>query len=628
MQAQNVSIKAERESVKSVQKTYWNERGMNLSAQRFVAYLDAKTQRFDGLTYSTESLGQLTLRGDLLIQDGLLAKGVIELRQIELSLLQERFSALIPLKMNVNGTLKATSTFKTIRTDLGAIILQGQLDFEIANAALSAPGSAVALDALSMRGKIPFSANVADFEISFTSEGVVSGFQLRNHGIDVDLSDYGNAYTFEGRYNPLKRELGISKSKLVFKNLGSFHVSATVTGLSESPSFIVNLERGELSNQALLKLLARFNPTRFFTELTVDGASWVKLTVQGVLVNFKATGLFESANVNFYDNRSRKKALGVTIRLPFEIAFPNDSGKTRGAKGGFISIERLSWGPFQLDGLQSELTVNHNTLFFSPTIVLPIFDGLVRLQDMKIANLSSPNRQLTLSMSIDKLNLTSMTQSLGFKKLNGELSGVVELFEYQKNAFITKGEVIFNVFSGRIRLTDLSADNLFNGKPAFKTTIYFEEINLAELTQPFQFGQISGVLMGYVKELNVRNGRPTRFVAAMETVHRPKVPQWISVTAIEKVAFLGQGVAASFLNQGIYSLFNQYNYSKLGFQGILQNNTLTLQGIEKIGDKDYLIVGSFLPPKVDVVNFTHKISFHDMIQRLKRITQAKSEGLR
>jgi hypothetical protein len=44
-----------------------------------------------------------------------------------------------------------------------------------------------------------------------------------------------------------------------------------------------------------------------------------------------------------------------------------------------------------------------------------------------------------------------------------------------------------------------------------------------------------------------------------------------------------------------------------------------LIGIEREGNKGYLVRGGILPPKVNVINYTQAISFREMMKRLQRV---------
>ena len=71
-------------------------------------------------------------------------------------------------------------------------------------------------------------------------------------------------------------------------------------------------------------------------------------------------------------------------------------------------------------------------------------------------------------------------------------------------------------------------------------------------------------------------------------------------------------------------MFKLYRYSKIGFKGKLKNDNFLLTGIETVGGRDYLVKGGLLPPKVNVISYTRKVSFQEMVKRLNRITEMDS----
>ena len=75
---------------------------------------------------------------------------------------------------------------------------------------------------------------------------------------------------------------------------------------------------------------------------------------------------------------------------------------------------------------------------------------------------------------------------------------------------------------------------------------------------------------------------------------------------------------------GLAGFFDSFRYSKLGFKATLKNDRLTLRGVESEGDKEYLVVGSWLPPTVNVVSHTQSIAFSELLRRLERIKIGKT----
>jgi hypothetical protein len=104
-------------------------------------------------------------------------------------------------------------------------------------------------------------------------------------------------------------------------------------------------------------------------------------------------------------------------------------------------------------------------------------------------------------------------------------------------------------------------------------------------------------------------------------VERKGINQLISVEALKKISILGSGTPASVLSSGIYQFFKEYRYKKMGFRGTLKNDNFLLLGIEAEGNREYIVRGGLLPPKVDVISYTQNVSFQEMLKRLKRVKQ-------
>jgi hypothetical protein len=154
--------------------------------------------------------------------------------------------------------------------------------------------------------------------------------------------------------------------------------------------------------------------------------------------------------------------------------------------------------------------------------------------------------------------------------------------------------------------------------------VAFDDIHLAPLTETLAIGRISGVVRGEVRDLAVVNGEPLRFDAWMETVPERGVSQRISVKAINELSILG-GTGGDPLSRGLLSFFDEYRYAKMGFRCRLENDRFTLRGVEESEGKQYLVVGSTLPPSVNVISHTGVISFSEMVRRLDRVKAAGSD---
>ena len=132
-------------------------------------------------------------------------------------------------------------------------------------------------------------------------------------------------------------------------------------------------------------------------------------------------------------------------------------------------------------------------------------------------------------------------------------------------------------------------------------------------------------MQGTIDDLVLTDGQPSQLRADLHSVERSGVDQRISVEALNQITVLSSGQEAGALYSGLAGFFDSFRYSKLGFKATLKNDRLTLRGVESEGDKEYLVVGSWLPPTVNIVSHTQSIAFSELLRRLERIKSDKPE---
>jgi len=50
--------------------------------------------------------------------------------------------------------------------------------------------------------------------------------------------------------------------------------------------------------------------------------------------------------------------------------------------------------------------------------------------------------------------------------------------------------------------------------------------------------------------------------------------------------------------------------------------------VETRGDQEFLVVGSFLPPTVNIVSHTQNIAFSELVRRLERINKTDKPNVK
>jgi hypothetical protein len=235
--------------------------------------------------------------------------------------------------------------------------------------------------------------------------------------------------------------------------------------------------------------------------------------------------------------------------------------------------------------------------------------------------LSNP-QDVAFALSAKGLQLQPLTKHLGWHPFGGTLNASIPTVESTGALLRTRGEIEVDVFGGKVRIAPVEIQNPFSRLFSIRLNTRFEEINLELASESFEFGRISGILQGTVNDLVITNGEPAQFKAEIHSVSKRGVGQWISVEALDKITVLSSGNDAGALYGGVAGFFENFRYSRLGFKATLRNDRLTLRGIESRDDKEYLVVGTLLPPTVNIISHTQEISFGELMRRLERIGAA------
>jgi hypothetical protein len=310
----------------------------------------------------------------------------------------------------------------------------------------------------------------------------------------------------------------------------------------------------------------------------------------------------------------------LAIELPLRLgALP-----AAAQQAGRVSMSGMTIGSLQLPATDATLQVSANRIQLASALVVPLLGGSLEVGELIVANLDSAERHASLGVVAHDVGLTALTEIMGWPSLNGTITGAIPKVTIDARQIRSEGVMRALVFGGDVTVTNLRVDQLFSSIPTLGFDMQFEEISLGQLTQTLEIGQVSGIARGAVQNLAITNGQAVSFDAWMETVPRDGVPQRISVDAIRQLSLLG-GSGGDPLTQGVLSFFDEYRYARMGFRCRLENDKFVLHGVERSEGKDYLVVGSFLPPRVNVVSHNEIISFSEMVRRLQRVSTASTE---
>lgn len=332
------------------------------------------------------------------------------------------------------------------------------------------------------------------------------------------------------------------------------------------------------------------------------------------------TGFLDLDGVTLEASDPRFSVAALDAHLPLDLS--DGAARSARVQSGTIRVSGLTVGDAAVGDIAIPLRVETNQVEIAAPVRVPLLGGTLEVPHLRATELTSADAKATLGLTLQDIDLAEVARAFRWPALTGRMVGTIPALTVDRRHAESEGEIRVDVFGGTMRLRNLRVDELFSPVPALRVDLDVAELSLAQLTDTFEVGRISGVIAGSVHDLEIANGQPARFDARIETVARPGVPQRVSVTAIRQLSILG-GAGGDPISTGVLSFFDEYRYAKMGFRGRLENDRFTLQGVEEDDGAEYLVVGTTLPPRVNVISHTRVISFSELVNRLARVLAIK-----
>ena len=449
----------------------------------------------------------------------------------------------------------------------------------------------------------------------------------------ADLKPQQAALQFEAHYVPSADSLRFRELNIALASIGRVAARGAIEQASKNPVVDLeitsdNLQPGGIFESFLRPTFNRSYP--ILDQFAVAGRLTFAVKATGTLEDLTVEGRMQLRSGEF-QNRADKWHLGpVQLDLPIRIQYPGTSSPpiASNVPTGTLTIAQARFGSEVIPAIKSTVSFWHNALRFRDAIRLPIFGGILAISDLSFRNLIAEPQAMSLALEAKNLRLERLTNALGWHRFGGTLSGSIPKIEWGSDTLRSGGKIQAQVFGGEVQISTLEIESPFSSVPSIKLDARFRDISLDQASKTFAFGQISGILEGRVNNLVITAGQPSEFRADVHTVEKRDVSQRISVESLNKITVLSSGNDAGALYGGIASFFDTFRYSKLGFKATLKNDKLTLHGVESREDGEYLVVGSFIPPTVNVVSHTQVIAFSELLRRLAQVQESEPAAAR
>ncbi len=275
--------------------------------------------------------------------------------------------------------------------------------------------------------------------------------------------------------------------------------------------------------------------------------------------------------------------------------------------------EKLTLGPFVIDAELADDAVQ-----FARTSI-PVLDGSLVLDGLSLSRGQS-GWQGSGSVVIEPVSMPALTAALELPPMSGVLSASLPGLRVSPGEIALDGALVISVFDGYLHATGLRLREPFGVASHLSADIQARHIDLAQLTETFSFGSITGFVDADVRGLELARWRPVGFDARI--VSSPgDYGRRISQRAVENIGALGGAGAMAAIQRSLLRVFDTFGYSELGLHCRLARGVCLMDGIEggARADGGFVIVRGGGVPALDVIGYNRRVDWDELVNRLQRV---------
>ncbi len=301
---------------------------------------------------------------------------------------------------------------------------------------------------------------------------------------------------------------------------------------------------------------------------------------------------------------------GVDAELPWRRDAPT-------APRAAITSARYGRVPFGAFDLRANVAADRVSL---EPVRIPVLDAGLRVNLLDFRRADGRWRG-DLSFDLEPVSMPELSEALGLPRMAGSLGASVPHVSWRDGVLALDGQMLIRVFDGYIAATGLRVIEPLGTTPRVLADLEMRYIDLEALTDTVKFGRVTGRLDGDVKGLELMRWRPVAFDAHIRS-SEGDYPRVISQRAVQNITALGGPGAAAAIQRSFLGFFERFGYRRIGLSCVLRDGVCDMDGIAPRGDGFMLIVGGGIPA-LSVVGYNRRVDWPELIERLRRVTDAK-----
>jgi hypothetical protein len=322
------------------------------------------------------------------------------------------------------------------------------------------------------------------------------------------------------------------------------------------------------------------------------------------------------SGVNVVDPKARFTLAGFGGEMRWNAGATAQASELRWDSGALYGIG-LGAAHFAFESSGGELRL-------AKPAAIEALGGALRLDSLSWqAPAGDQHAKFQFAMAVDKLDLASLSQRLGWPAFTGTISGRIPSARFQDDVLDIDGGLQMSVFGGSVALSELSMERPFGSGPTLTGNVAIEDVDLEQITRVTGFGTITGRLDGRIRDLRLVDWSPVAFDARLETDSAWKGKKRLSQRAVKDISDVGGSGIAAGLQAKALSFFDDFGYDKIGLGCKLQENVCTMSGVGSAGDGYIIVAGAGLP-RIQVVVFRRQVDWPTLVARLVAATNGQA----
>ena len=288
---------------------------------------------------------------------------------------------------------------------------------------------------------------------------------------------------------------------------------------------------------------------------------------------------------------------------------------------GDLEIQRLALGRLEGGAFRLPLAIWPQSFALKGQTTLPLLDGALRL-DHLAAGVDQDGWQGALGLSIEPISLEQLTPALDLPVMFGKLSANLPTIRYANKEAALDGTLVIQVFDGYLNCRDLRFIEPFGVRPRILADVDVQHIDLAQLTQTFSFGKITGFVDARLNGLELAAWQPRAFNARIES-SAGRYPRRISQKAVDNITALSGGGVMASLQASALRFFEDFGYRRIGLSCRLENGVCHMEGIpgSSRGERYAIIEGGGIPA-LTIMGYNRTVDWEELIARVKAAINA------